>query len=217
MDDNNVEWTFGYPKVNPKVNQHHLKDSVIIWLPISMKSMYPVIQNIDIYCSCIKCNHNIDYGIICIEFQKLSWGIRLICKSCLKEQDNIVECNDKLIVNVASMISSKLDYGCSIGSKHCLVCEKPHCIDMDCKNSLDKLYKNDIEILLEHFYRIKLDILHVFVKDNLCNYCKEYIGSNNICCNKCKLRIYCSKKCKKLDSKHTCKDYYEIWRNIVLF
>ncbi len=176
--------------------------------------MYPITETISIYCSCIKCSHNIDIGIVCIEFQKLSWGIRLICLKCYNGDKSIpiLECNNKLIVNVASMISHQLNFGCSIGSKYCLVCDKPHCSDIECKNSLDKLYKNDTEILLDHFYRIKLDILHLFAKDDICSYCNKYIG--NMFCNTCKLRTYCSKKCKKMDLKHNCKEYWEIWRNV---
>jgi hypothetical protein len=221
IDNNNIKWNIGSCNIDNIIKIDNIPtNTTIIWLPILIQSMNPEIKTdpmVDyIYCTCIQCNSFIENGIVCIEFTNelpLNWGIRLLCVDCFPETfDEIVfDCQTKLVVEIPNMLAPKLVNACETYSKKCIVCDKPYCDSGECLDAKLLLYNNDIDIILDHFYKINVEILSPFREDNVCDFCNDIKGIKY--CNICKLRIYCSSKCKKNDKKHLCKSYCNVWRN----
>jgi hypothetical protein len=193
-------------KGGEKINEEYF---IYIVFPFMFDSMYPspILSNDDyIYCSCVKCGRFIKEGVLCIRFYNGTFGVRL---SCCDSKGNI-KIEDPLIVYVHEMIFPLIESGCESIQNQCMVCDKLKCKNKDCEEILKGklLYKNETEELMEHFYKIKLDLLSLFVKDQPCFICQN--KQTTKVCNTCKSFVYCSKKCKK--KGHTCKPFEEMWR-----
>jgi hypothetical protein len=214
VDNHGIEWKFGHlDKEKPPVEG---KNTIFVWFPIKIKAMHPTIITdplLDyIYCSCVKCHSLIKSGILCLEFgQKSNYGLCLLCTTCCRCPLYIK--TSLLIIELFDRISQILIGGCNTYSNQCIVCDKSKCKSLDCKTIIPQLYNNNTEIMLEHFYKIKLNVLSLFTQD-YCSWCN--MKESFIMCNTCKLRFYCGKKCKKLDKNHACIPYYDMWRNNVL-
>jgi hypothetical protein len=195
------------------------KDSVVVHLPISIIGD----KNVNIYNYCVMCAKEIgeEHGIICLEFCEMYWGVRIMCFDCYcyndkKKEEEEVYCTNKKITNIFGLLQPIINECAKINYRGCLVCEKRNCKDDICKKTELMLYKNETEIILEHFYRLELDVLSVFVKDEPCAICQVYVGKKYFCA-KCKLRGYCGKTCKKKDVNHVCiiTEYKAIWHNLL--
>lgn len=184
------------------------ENSIVIYLPISIASD----ENVNIYSSCVICDNNIIMGVLCLEFCNMSWGVRIACSKCINCTSTLLYC--KKIVNVFALLEPIIREGVKTNHRGCLVCEKRNCKDDACKQTQSILYVNETEMVIEHFYRIGLDVLSPFIRDEPCVVCSIYVG-NKYNCHKCKMRGYCGKGCKKKDTDHVCLicDFRDVWHH----
>jgi hypothetical protein len=202
IDSDGIEWKFGsIPSSSSTQNKTHVP------LPIQIQGMYPETQDITLYCCCCQCQKETPMGLVVLEFDEdaLHWGIRIGCFACFTTKPKAV-C-PHLIVELESLVTFDV-----VDWNKCQVCERRRCKQKECKEILDKgiLYGTPVEQLLSYFYQIKLDVLSmIWHDDNKCSVC----GNGNVIrkCQMCRLRVYCGKKCKKMDKEHPCEPYENVW------
>lgn len=208
VDSNNTEWREG--TINNKKNEKK-ESEYIIETPIYVKCMYPVTEDNDIYCSCIKCGSFIEEGVLCLEFIEKSFGTRVSCISCCKEYNHFKP-SCIIITNITNKIEN-LIRNIDRVENVCQICEKKNCNNTMCDEikSTKMIYYNEIEQQLELLYRQQVNIIKPLLYHppfcELCDKPAEYCGN-------CYLFAYCSKSCKKRD-KHICKPYYDVWRTYI--
>lgn len=174
----------------------------IVIFPITIEAMYT--EDNYVFCFCIKCSTLIESGFVALLLQEEQWGIRIACTDCYTRSPDtrIVPCK-YLILELQVKIAPALYQGINTFDSRCFVCSKKRCKNTECKKILDThlLYENDEQLLLEHFYRIKLNLHSVLLPPTsyLCSYCHIRQGTRS--CATCKMYMYCSKGCKKKASR----------------
>jgi hypothetical protein len=199
VDSDEIEWKFGSIPQNAEPSPNTL-----IPLPIEIQSMYPETEDILLYCCCCKCGSPCDLGLITLELDnEFHWRIRIGCLDCFNNKPYKVFC-PHLIVEL------ELDLNNIEWVNKCQVCGRSHCKNKECQEILDKgiLFKSPVEQLLSYFYQIKLDVISKLWDDEKCCVCAKRKTKK---CQQCKLRVYCGKKCKKLDKDHICEPYENVW------
>lgn len=214
MDKNNIyidtkgnEWCIGTYETNEK-KPISSSNQNIIYLPLQILAMYPLNETNNIYCSCVHCHKSINIGIICLNFNKDGFGVRICCFKCSNVQVSIFI--NKLIINIFDLIEPYITKGLTTNLNKCLVCDKYNCKSMDCIKSEGIIYSNYLEKVFEHFYQIQLDIYSPLLEEYVCAYCQK--DKNKRRCGVCKIYQFCSKKCQKKCSDHICNPVYAIWR-----
>ena len=200
VNSDGIEWKFGSISSD---NSSQSKDKTHIPLPIQIRGMYPETEDILWYCCCCKCGTSCDLGLIILELDnEFRWGIRIGCRDCFGESK--VFC-DKLIIELESLLNFN-----DVHWNRCQVCDKSHCKNKECQEILDKgiLFKNPVEQLLCYFYQIKLDVISMIWDEEKCCVCAQKKTKK---CQRCKLRVYCGKRCRKLDKDHPCEPFENVW------
>jgi hypothetical protein len=152
-----------------------------------------------------------EFGFLSLLFtENDEWGLRMCCLDCYFPE-NYLESND-MILNAQEPLKEVIEYGLSHGNRICLVCEQRNCKDKECLKAKDILYTGSVNFLMEHFYQIRLNVITPVVKNlvTLCHACQ--LWESTISCSVCKIRLYCSKSCKKKD-KHSCVAFWDMWRS----
>lgn len=216
-----VEWKIGSPPPDgeegggEKGGEEEECVGTIVIFPVSIEAMYT--KDNYTYCLCIKCFKLVERGFVALLFQNAHWGVRIACTECYKRPpDSRVMACQYLLLELQAKIAPALYQGISIFDSRCFVCSKKRCKNTECKLILENniLYENEEQLLLEHFYRIQLNLHTVLLPpaSYLCSYCHMRQGTRS--CATCKMYIYCSKGCKKKASRedHPCQPFWEIWR-----
>lgn len=210
------EWKLGSPPQDAEKDVVGKDDNVtMVIFPITIQSMYT--QDNYTYCTCIKCKTFTERGFVTLIFKDDHWGIRVVCTACHTpaSPQQVVECRF-LILELQNKLAPLLKLALDTHDSRCLVCEKKRCKNPECKEILEThvLYENDEQLLLEHFYRIRLNLHTALLPPHsfLCFYCGRKQGTRS--CATCKMYIYCSKGCKKKASRegHPCNPFWEVWR-----
>jgi hypothetical protein len=177
-------------------------------LPILVEPMYPEESNDLTFSHCALCGQSIsDRGCIVLEFVEAAWGVRIGCPGCTGPSGP----SGPLIVFVSGLITPIIEAGCKTVYHGCIVCEKPgKCTNEKCRQIIDSgiLTTSPVDDLLEHFYRIRLDVVSPLMSNNGCAHCKSPCDR---LCRVCRIAYYCNYGCK-MKSGHKCVPFIEMWR-----
>lgn len=150
------------------------------------------------YCSCAFCGIPTRIGRCVLIFLDSSFSVRLSCMQCVTKDEKLVYVNYP-IISVMFMISPIIRQGFATKCTQCAVCDKQKCKSDECQEILRNgiIEESENEKMFGHFYRIKLDILSIFVKRVMyCGNCGEELGNFKFSCGTCKSFVYCSNICK---------------------
>lgn len=191
-------------------------DARWVILPLLVEPMYlaeaPEAETI--YSHCAICGtHTTDYGFIVLEFVESAWGVRIGCADCA--EDGISAFCKTNIANVSTILTPIITNGHTTPFLGCIVCDRNwRCNDPRCREIIKSgiLKTNSpIDDLLEHFYRIRLDVISPLVLSKECAFCKSPGGR---LCRICRLVTYCNYGCKIKSAKCArCTSFIEIWRS----
>ncbi len=179
-------------------------------LPLSVESMYPMDrEDTGIYSHCAMCGRAVEQdGFIVLEFIDNAWGVRI---GCCGGNKSIGPANG-FISTVATILTPIIVHGCKTVYNGCTICNRGgKCIDPECKRIMNSglLNVSPVDDLLEHFYRIQLDIVSPLVLAEECLLCGKPC---NRLCRVCRVAAYCNYGCKVRDG-HVCTPFIEIWRS----
>jgi hypothetical protein len=213
MDERGRQWQIGSIDGTFKIT----KNARHVILPLRVKPMYPVgaVDKVDlIYSHCAKCGAPVseEGGTVILEFVENAWGVRIGCEKCCGSGAATAAATTVQICNISTILTPIIEAGWSTPFLGCTVCERTVCHDLKCKDIISSgiLTTSPIDDMLEHFYRVRLDILSPLICTNCCNFCKS--PADRIC-RTCRIVVYCNYGCKRKDGHLGCTSFIEIWRS----
>ena len=207
IDVNGTQWCIGKSPNSTIVTPTPGARWVI--LPISVEAMYPLDGENTIYSHCAMCGRAVEgVGFVVLEFLESAWGVRI---GCCGGNGATVEKANCTIATVATVLAPIIMHGCKTVYNGCIVCNRGKCIDTECTRIIHSgiLKTSPVDDLLEHFYRIQLDIISPLVLTGECKFCSKPC---NRLCRTCRTASYCNYGCKVRDG-HNCVSFTEIWRS----
>jgi len=201
-------------------------DARWVILPISVEPMYPMeIEDDGIYSHCALCGRPIvdQRGLIVLEFVADAWGVRIGCNKCGALIAPAI--SNALICSVSTVLTPIITYGCKKVYNGCIICNRAsRCNASECKKIIESgiLTALPVDELLEHFYRVQLDVVSPLVVAETCAYCGKPC---NRLCRVCRVVAYCNYGCKikhghgaqksisTSGNAFLCTGFTEIWRN----
>ncbi len=232
VDSNGQEWRGGInPAAGGSINSTPAASGSIdstrqVFLPLLIEPMYPVDDDLYIYSHCCQCGQPINgsHGYLVLEFVTNAWGVRIGCGGCANIMGGTPHYICTPIVSILDIVTPVINAGCSKVYHGCTICERPgKCHDPKCREVAESgiLGISPIDDLLEHFYRVKLDVVSVLIQHfppgEMLNqhHCSHCDAPTDRICRKCRIAPYCNYGCKFKD-KHECTSFVEIWRSAQL-